>query len=77
MTHSEQWMYIKYRYDVCKHYDGMPPPPMEMWSEGIYNVTSPSASEWFVQRDLREMYAELSSDSDVSSLHYQNGSCRR
>ena len=67
MTQSEHWMYIKYRYDVCTHYDGIPPPPMEMWSEGIYDLTSPSASEWFGQRDLREMCAEFSSDLDAQS----------
>ena len=63
MAENEQWMYIKYRYDVHMYYQGIPPPPTEMWREGLFDVMSPNAQNRFHQRVLCEMYEEMSTDS--------------
>ena len=37
-----------------------PPPPIVMWLDQIFNVTSPQATDWFKARDIREAMGEWS-----------------
>ena len=60
----EKWQYIKYRYDALFYYPATAPPPIEMWLDNIFDVTSPQATEWFRVRDVREAMAEWLDSSE-------------
>ena len=63
MSPVDQWSYRKYRYDVHFYYKNVPPPPREMWQEGILDMHTPESQRWLLQKELAEMY-EASSDED-------------
>ena len=57
----QQFYYdAKYRYDYHFYYQGTPPPPQEMWEEGILDLHTEAARLWYLRRDIAEMEAELS-----------------
>ena len=45
MSKEEQWLYMKYCYDVHHHYgpENPPPPLQEMWDDGVLHLGTAAA----------------------------------
>ena len=64
MSPWDQWIYRKYRFDHHFFCTDMAPPPIEMWTSGIFDINSVEAQQWFHDRNIREMMDEWSDSSD-------------
>ena len=63
MSQWDQWVYRKYRFDHQFFYKDVAPPPIEMWTSGIFDINSVAAQQWFHDRNIREMVDEWSDSS--------------
>ena len=63
MNQWDQLIYRKYRFEHHFFYTEMAPPPIEMWTSGIFGINSAEAQQWFHDRNIREMMDEWSDSS--------------